>query len=319
MGVLFTSVFVHQQRDYLDMRFAARLSMFTVVLTVLCSSPVFAGIIFSHNGASDPTTEGWSVGGTGGVGVSVGGITNDASSGLDAWFVDDTSSGPDSNQSYYQTLSSTQATQAGTYGWSYSSTLRIPNASETPNASPFINYVDGSRDWRMHFGSEADGDPFILLWDGGIVSGVFTGDKYTLQGAGTTYHTYELVFDPTAGTADLFVDGSEVLSDYAGFSTSGANNFSWGAGSSADTGRGNFNSVTFSVNPVPEPSSLALLSLGGLTLVGYGRRRKQTRELSKLNSPNRRTRDSCGVFRTRPAATSCHQPSLDGARPRCGG
>jgi hypothetical protein len=231
-----------------------------------------AEIIFEHTGNADPLTEGWTAFNAGGGGQVVGPLTNDAGSGLDAWSMSDTSSALFTTLSYNQTPSPAQLNQASTLGWSYSVTIRIPNSSDLAAASPFIAYRDGSRSWQLHFGSEADGDPIVQLHDGGGAHPNFTGPTYTLQQAGSTYHTYALVFDPLDDSADLFVDGVERISDFPGFALA-ATTFGFGNGSSADTGQGNFNSVQFMI--VPEPESALLAALGFAGLVGFAWPRKR--------------------------------------------
>ena len=44
--------------------------------------------LYSHSGATDPTSEGWIAGGAG-VGVTTGTVFNDLGSGTDAWFVNE--------------------------------------------------------------------------------------------------------------------------------------------------------------------------------------------------------------------------------------
>jgi hypothetical protein len=127
----------------------------------------------------------------------------------------------------------------------------------------------------MGFGSEADGDPIVLLFDGGGSHPNFTGPRYTLQGAGSTYHRYDLVFDPVNDSADLFVDGVERVSDFPGYALA-ATTFGFGNGSSADTGQGNFNAVQFIV--VPEPASVLLFGLAiVVTGVFFNRRHGKDR------------------------------------------
>lgn len=241
-----------------------------VLLIALRAAPLSAEIIFEHTGNADPVTEGWTVFDAGGGGQLVGPLTNDAGSGLDAWSIRDTSTALFSTLSYNQTPTPAQLSQASTLGWSYSITIRIPNASDLAAASPFASYRDGSRNWQVGFGSEADGDPIVLLFDGGGSHPNFTGPSYTLQGAGSTYHEYDLVFNPVADTADLFIDGVERISNFPGYALA-ATTFGFGNGSSADTGQGNFNSVQFLV--VPEPASALLFGLGIVVTGVFGNRR----------------------------------------------
>src|SRR5437879_3933932 len=120
-------------------------------------------------------------------------------------------------------------------------------------------YRDGATSWDVRFGLQSDGDPIVYL--------VLVGDRslwlsYALEGVGSTYHLYELRFDPTTHSADLFVDEIERLSNYGGFSIA----VFWGAGSSADTGQVNYNLVRFEVasaQTVPEPDTAYLFGSGG--------------------------------------------------------
>ena len=78
-----------------------------------------------------------------------------------------------------------------------------------------------------------------------------------------------------SGTADLFVDGIERLSDYSGNTiNSGATQIQFGAAHSNSTGHANYNLVQFST--VPEPSSLAGFLVAGVCIV-IGHRRRNPR------------------------------------------
>lgn len=243
----------------------------SVVVAFACLSSTALGDLVNvkHVGSSDPTTQGWTQGG-GGAGTSAGPLINDAGSGLDAWFVDDSSTS--GGLGYAALLSAPEVDLANTLGWSLTTTLRIPNALETAAVSPFLLYANGTTRWQMAFGSDAEGDPLVLLMDGGGSFPNFTGASFTLEGVGNGYHTYELVFDPDEASADLFIDGTERISDYAGFAFVEPAGIGWGTGSSADTGRGHFNLVEFSV--VPEPSGFLFGGLvAALASVLGGKRR----------------------------------------------
>ncbi|MEM6279600.1 MAG: hypothetical protein AAF733_08985 [Verrucomicrobiota bacterium] len=255
----------------------------TITVILILRSGAYGSLLFSHVGNVDPTLEGWSIGGSlapnNGVGIVVGPITNDAGSGLDAWFVDDTSNAVSSNQSYFQTPTSGEVADGNTLGWILSTTIRIPDASVTAAASPFLLYRDGTRSWDIYFGSDADSDPVVLLPNGGGAFPNFSGLSFTIEGAGATYHTFDLIYDPIATTADLYIDGVERLSDYAGISLVTSPGVGWGSGSSADIGQGNFNTVQFSI--VPEPRyGVALFILVALGF-GFQRYRIQRRAASE--------------------------------------
>jgi len=70
--------------------------------------------------------------------------------------------------------------------------------------------------------------------------------SYTLQGAGSTYHSYSLVYDPFEQNADLFIDGIERISNVTGEAQPLATPFIfWGSGDSISTGNANYATVEF--------------------------------------------------------------------------
>ena len=58
-----------------------------------------------------------------------------------------------------------------------------------------------------------DGDPIVEL----VTDNSQGGISFVLEGSGGGYHSYELIYDPLAASADLFVDGIEQISDYTGY------------------------------------------------------------------------------------------------------
>lgn len=230
---------------------------------VLCAGAASAATVFVHAGAADPTTEGWTA--YVGTSTTAGPVFNDLLSGYDAWSVDDNSTAvgsPGTLRYYTQTLSAAEVTAGGSAGWRLSLRLRVVDVpDEFVTVSGFglastigATYRDATRDWYIAFGSEADGDPIVRLPGGGT---------FTLQGGGAGYHLYELVYDPVAGSADLFIDGTEQVSNVVGAVTSFAHNrVQWGAMTSPDDGHGNFNLVRFANFPeavVPLPPAVLLL------------------------------------------------------------
>ena len=125
--------------------------------------------------------------------------------------------------------------------------------SGATDGSPMILYRDGTTSYALAFGTESDGDPIVRAMTGQSGNTIL-GPTFTLQSAGSGYHLYELIYDPVAGSADLFVDGIERISDFEGLALVVAPNVGWGAGSSADVGEGRYNLVQFEVTSVPEAS-----------------------------------------------------------------
>jgi len=91
------------------------------------------------------------------------------------------------------------------------------------------------------------------------------------------WHNYAVEFDQTEKTIEIFVDedskGVIDLNTFAGGLYANFSNAAVGAGAGLGAGQNRTWSDNFQVgSPVPEPSSLALLGLGAITLVGLARR-----------------------------------------------
>ena len=195
--------------------------------------------IFEHSGANDPLTEGWSQEGSG-VDVTTGQILNDLGSGIDSWFVRDPSTVLGSSIQYSQTPTVATNTLAAQSGWKLTANLRLVESNVGAVNGMFVDYRNGKTSYLMSFDRESDGDPTVALGGGG---------SFTLQGVGDgDYHLYELIFKPAFASADLLVDGVEVLSGHVG-QPSTLNRVNWGAAGSDATGRGHFNSVKFETIP----------------------------------------------------------------------
>ncbi len=238
----------------------------TVILLAFAGN-VSASIIALHSGSTDPTTEGWTFVGTG-TGVTTGAI-NDG--GTPAWFVDDDSTVSGSIGLYRFDVSALDAAQGNSAGWTLSTTIRNVDVPDTESGSTAVIYRDGSTSWSLQFGSESDGDPVVLARTS--LTNDLIGSSYVLNGAGNTFNTFQLVYDPVLGSADLFVNGIEQISNYSGFALTETPKVYWGSGRSPDTGRGNYSSVSFST-AVPIPSAAWLFGSGLLGLVGMARRKK---------------------------------------------
>jgi hypothetical protein len=199
--------------------------------------------------------------------VSVGAVPNDGGSGIDAWFVDDASNDLFTSRGYLFTTTTAQNDAGSATGWTLSTTLRVVTGSSGVFLGPLVNYRDGSRIWWMYFDTDGSGDPIVSSGP----TGTSSDPSYTVAGGAGSYHTYSLVYDPVADSADLFVDGIERISDYVGVA-SGSRIVAWGSGGSNSSGRAHYASVTFSI--VPEPSAALLLASALLALACERRRRR---------------------------------------------
>ncbi|MEZ4334056.1 MAG: hypothetical protein R3F35_20080 [Myxococcota bacterium] len=212
-----------------------RTSRCLVVLTLVLAwtFAVRADPFFRHEGARTPATEGWSPLGSG-LQMTLGPVDD---GGTAAWNVRDPSTASGSTLLYRQIPDAQQLASAAAQGWVLSTRLRVVNASATPDAIDFsvnVEYANGTSRYDLKFGAGANGaNPAVQVGNGAI---------HTVSDPAGGYHRYDLVFDPAAGTAALFVDGAPTaITSYAGEAAGAAGTrVIWGGGQSAATGEASY-------------------------------------------------------------------------------
>lgn len=171
-----------------------------------------AGLIVQHVGTTDPEDEGWTARPGEGDSVAVGPVHD---GGTPAWSVDDNSTALNSIFLYEYAVSDADIAVGNSLGWKLSTTLRVASdESLSYDGSPTVIYRDGVTSWQMNFGLNSSGDTFVRLY-----TGATSGPVHTIAG-NSTYNVFSLHYDPDAASADLFVNGTEVISNYAGFDSS---------------------------------------------------------------------------------------------------
>lgn len=213
-----------------------------------------AAVVFNHSGSIDPATEGWTVDNNQAATAAIG---------SDSWRLRDTS--PSGGWTHYrQVPDAATNVAASTGGWILTTEARFVDNTPRPNSAGamFADYIAGGAGFAMLFHRESDGDPTVT----------FGGSSFTIEGVGElVYNEYSIVFDPGAGSADLFVNGVEQISDVPGTATVAADRVAWGASGTVTEGVGDFAAVSFEV--VPEPSTSALIVGSALILLRCRRRR----------------------------------------------
>ena len=253
-------------------------TVFAVLVTLAFSAVVarggtnIPGVIQQHSGNNDPSNilgENWTQLGVEAVGRTKGAVTND--NGTNAWYVEKNGSG---DLGYQYVLNSGEQNQITNLAWSVTVNLRVVNTSDTPDYAVCVLFATGTTRFDMLFGSTASGDPIVQL------ASSFTGNgdnpqgpSYTATGAGSGYHQYKLVYDRVAGNADLFIDGVERISNFAGNTAinGGTSSMFWGATGDTVFGRGNYNFVQVAI---PEPGSGTLILLASASILARRRLRR---------------------------------------------
>lgn len=216
-----------------------------------------ATLLFSHQGSTDPTTEGWTTSGS----STAQAVT---SSSVAAWQVFEP--GGSNSRTYNHTLTSPQLSQALTTGWEMNATIQFvppdPLAATALSNNAWCTLlidegvVVGGVQKRMlyglYFGNDASGNTLVRLYA--------TGDTYTVSSG---FHDYRIVYDPTLGNASFYIDDTLMTTGYEGsqIDNTGTSRVYWGDNTttSVTPGRGaNYAHVGFSVGTVPEPSRAVL-------------------------------------------------------------
>jgi hypothetical protein len=249
---------------------------------------VRADLIAEHQGATDPTTEGFSLWPFNG-GISTSALSNDM--GLPAWSI--TSTPPGSQQAAYN-FPALSASALLSQGFTMSLEARAVSGAvySTPTNQPIAAAIVGLATVRfdLELGLDANGNTIAILAN---TVGLNGDGSFNLPGASVTvpgngYHLYQLAYNPASHTADLFIDGVDRIQGYQGHSEGNLfTGFYFGA---LDHGTANFNlarlETGIDVGAVPEPSTMTLGGVGALLWLGYAfRRRTARRRLARLLAP----------------------------------
>lgn len=251
------------------MRWPCLRSFLIPALMVVSTTLQAATVLYSHQGSTDPTTEGWAKSASGATTIVTSAYTDTADSNRESWRIYDPGATSGGTGLYYQTsLTAPKVTDILSTGWEYNATIKVPTLDPNENVAwptgsntwvGFLAANDGSgnrRAWALMFGRNATG---------GTIVSVFGGTNRTLAPG---YHDYSMVYDPTTKLTTVSIDGEVWLTDYAGSNQGAAGGSSllyWGdnnAQSLPQTARAAYyESVEFiQYSAVPEPGRMLLLS-----------------------------------------------------------
>lgn len=228
-----------------------RLLVMSIFVAALNSAAGQGTMITLHSGYNDPTSEGFNLGL---ASTSVGPVTNDL--GMNAW----TTAVPTNGlyALYSEGLSANQTALLSGQNWVLSLNLRVVGVDTSGRT--WVNFGSGSDEFSISFGAGTNGDPFVQIGH----------QSYTLNGVGSTYNNYQLVYDATSDMADLYIDGVDRISDVTHTSLlESAGALYFGSGTQAGPAQANWNLISLNV---PEPSSAAVLLLGGGALFYFRRK-----------------------------------------------
>ena len=217
------------------------LAIFVALILVCLFNPCFVTGAMRHHGDTNPETEGWNwiISPNPSVQPLVGPVDDN---GVPAWNINDIHAGVNSYGGYLIHLSNDQNTDASQYGWLLRANVRVVNVPDSPEGSVMLYYKDLKKRWVMQFGATISGDPIVRLPNG---NGNHT--EIIVEGAGSTFNHYELIYDPLFKKANLFINGVERFKNYSGYTNSESSRVAWGS-AAIDIGQANWNMVEFSIN-----------------------------------------------------------------------
>jgi hypothetical protein len=245
------------------MKLCSHLLMLSFIILSLRSANSQGTVIIQHNGATDPTTEGFTLAYNQGLAQPINGDL-----GMDAWQI---TIANNSELAYTYSLTPQQQTDISDSNWILSFTLRDLLPTSVPNDFVELIGTSSALFW-VAVGSEADGDPYV--------NGTSSNPDFELKGGGAGYHNYEIVYSATTDTAALWVDGAEEVPDFlSNLSSAGEiTRLQWGETQSGPS-EANWNLVSFQI--IPEPSTLSFLFLGsGILFYVRPRNKKHSKPMS---------------------------------------
>ena len=219
------------------------------IAVAICSLSITAAQA-GHIGSNDPATQGFTADGMteNGSGVD--------DNGTPAWRID---TGPAGQELMYNAdLSAQQIADANANGYRLRTNLRIDAANKPLDSDVMGLWAQvGDNWWLVRITTDNDKNPTVHVHN--------NSDSHAVSGAG--YHLYELNVAPGGSSADLFVDGNQVLSGLNSANNPGSK-LRFGDGSNSASGAiAYYNQVELAIIPEPATLGLLLLGLAGLIMV----------------------------------------------------
>jgi hypothetical protein len=265
-------------------QFSTMLGAFLIVASMLSAAQ--ATLIVGHEGSNDPTTEGFVLH-QGGSGISAAPVAGPPA----AWQI---GGGPISDDLYYDASANVSAMALGNFtdpsGWTWTGQWRLTMDNTNPGGA-YTVIRDGHTMIMVNMCSPSFAGQIAPLNGGGVfVLSANTG--FNIREFGTVdlsrdFHTYQIYRNPAqAGTGseyEMYLDGNAVgtfASSDAYQEDLIAGQYWWGdgTGSAGTTAQWATNRLEIGrqiVSPVPEPSSLALLTAGLVGLLCYAWRKQK--------------------------------------------
>ena len=180
----------------------------TVTIPAGETTAVASGVLFSHQGNADPTTEGFaSLNLQGGAPINDGGTL--------AWQMDDTSTSTgfhyviDSSNG----LTSQIVSDAQDNGWKLSWSNRVVRIPAADGLGVRHQFVDGDRLWRVYTSNNGTDHTFAYEGTSSVGGGRI---PRPVPGSGLGYVDFDVVYDPISDSAEIFANGVSIAQNWVG-------------------------------------------------------------------------------------------------------
>jgi hypothetical protein len=249
-------------------------------------------ILSAHTGTTNPLLENFATTYTTGPGT-VGPVANDQ--GYPAWEITSNALNAQVQYNDSRPLSTIQQAEIASTGFTETLVARVAlniapawnPSSPTILASTSVGALSpaGNR-FDIDLAINSKGNTVVILptaysfGPGDVVQA--TGQTVTLTDS--AYHKYQLYYNPSTSSANLYIDGNLALSGYTGETEFlGYQRLYWGADSGGQEFVNQDSVATGSsiVSAVPEPSSLILAGTASLALLGLGLLKRRQRSGSQ--------------------------------------
>ncbi len=238
------------------------------VALMIGALPALPDVVVLQSGNSNPATAGFTASG-GGI-TSQSAVTNDLGLGINAWNI----TGSWCCGYLYDPLSASQLADINSSSsWELTAVYRNLSTNTTatsygPDAyGTYAGVIFSGHEFSVDLHTDGRGNQILSL------DSFASGPDYTIQGLGTGYVTLQILFNNTTRTADVYVNGTDVISNYTGFTNPYASGANWVVFGGED---GNFSSVELqTVSTAPEPGVAESIGVGlGVSAMVLGRRRR---------------------------------------------
>src|ERR1017187_1892352 len=175
------------------------------------------------------------------AGQTVGPVTNDNSTGFNAWNINDNAT--TGNPNYTMNIDPPSVNFGATNGW------RIVQCSRV-----VTNYANNLTDYYLLYGQKSVrfGASWGVNSSGFLYLNPLGGANYNLTTNWSVYHTNMMVYNPATQKASIYFDGQLIVDNYAGQAVAG-NYLLFGNGQATAAGSMNYNLVQLDVVGATQP------------------------------------------------------------------